>query len=291
MKKTQIAIISILLLSLLLQACGPDAQAAIQTGVAATQEIAALQTQLAEAQVGGGEAQGDAAPAEEQEPGDPDVTPTVAYTPTPSTPQITVSQDTNCRTGPASYYGYVTTATSSDVMEVVGVPVDNVDYVIVKDPNNSSRTCWLWTRYADKTKSDFASFNLQQYQTPATPTPSTTPTKTPPPYDWSGTWTFYVVVGGSTDTYTVPVNVSGNTATASFTYNAGAETVNMTGSISNSGQNWSGTYTDTGGPNGSFQFQLKSGNTNQFVGNYDSGAGAWCGARSGASAPSPCLGP
>jgi hypothetical protein len=219
------------------------------------------------------------------------VTPTVTYTPTPSTPQITVSQDTNCRTGPASYYGYITTATSSDVMEVVGVPVDNVDYVIVKDPNNSSRTCWLWTRYADKTKSDFASFNLQQYQTPATPTPSTTPTKTPPPYDWSGTWTFYVVVGGSTDTYTVPVAVSGNTATASFTYNAGADTVSMTGSLSNGGQNWSGTYTDTGGPNGSFQFQLKSGNTNQFVGNYNSGAGAWCGARSGASAPSPCLGP
>jgi hypothetical protein len=289
MKKTQFAILGILMLSLLLQACDAATAAAIETGVAATQEIAALQTQLAEAQAGEGEAPENEAPAQEQEPGDPDVTPTVTYTPTPSTPQITVSQDTNCRTGPASYYDYVATAKTSDVMEVVGLPVENVDYVIVKDPTNSSRTCWLWTRYADKARLDFPSFDIELYQTPITPTPSTTPTKTPPPFDWSGTWTFYAVGGGGTDTYTVPVNVSGNTATATF--NFGAETFNITGSLSNGGQNWSGTYTDAGGSNRTFQFQLKSGNTNQFVGNLDSGAIALCGSRGGASQPSPCLWP
>jgi hypothetical protein len=290
MKTTSIGITLLLLCSLLLQACG-NAQTAIQTGVAATQQIAELQTQAAGAQSSGTEDQEAQEPQQAEEPSqeeeeaapqEPTETPTVTQTPTPDVAQITVRENTNCRTGPAKYYGHVTTVNDGQTAEVVGLPVDNVEYVIIKNPNGSG-TCWLWLQYADKDRSDFAAYNLQKYQTPATPTPSATAT---PEFSWAGTWTVFI---DGTPGVSATFSVSGNSVTSSFAYLG--ETVTINGTISNNGQNLSGTYVTTAPSNGSIQFQIKSGNRNQFVGNYDGGGGEWCGARSGASKPSPCQGP
>lgn len=299
------AVLSIYAASLLvLSACmgNVDTQSAIETGVAQTQQISELQTQAAGA--GGGLAEETPAPPSDQDDqseGDgeaPAVDPTdtatstqtatETLTPTPETPTITLSQNTNCRTGPAASYGFVTTVNAGQPMEVVGVPADPTvsQYVVVKNPNGAGN-CWMWLRYADK--SDFSAFGLQTYNTPPTPTPTFTPT---PSFDWGATWTFYAGASGAYETYVVTVSVSGSTLSGSFNY-GGGDTVAFTGTISADQQTASGTYTDSAGPNGIFQWQIKSGNINQFVGNgavsgstYD-----WCGAKNGASQPSPCLWP
>ena len=96
-------------------------------------------------------------------------------------PQVSVSQDTNCRTGPAIYYDYVTTVTTGMVLDVVGVPADaNItEYVLVSNQSISNPLCWLWLRYADN--KDYSTYALPSFNTPATPTPSNTPTKTATP--------------------------------------------------------------------------------------------------------------
>jgi hypothetical protein len=96
-------------------------------------------------------------------------------------PQVSVSQDTNCRTGPAIYYDYVTTITTGMVLDVVGIPADaNVtEYVLVNNQSVSNPRCWLWLRYADN--KDYSAYELPTFQTPATPTPTSTPTDTATP--------------------------------------------------------------------------------------------------------------
>lgn len=288
-KKVVLALIVVLVLAL--SACSAATQSAIATGVAQTQQISQLQTQAA----GGGNAaaeapqsgdaaatEGDTATAEETP--TPSNTPKDTNTPTPDTPMISVSQNTNCRSGPSVSYGYSTTVNAGVLLEVVGVPSDATvtEYVIVKKPAGESGNCWLWTRYADKT--DFSAYNLQQYNTPATPTPTYTPT---PSFDWSGTWN--INVGGPI--YTMVLNVSGNTLSSTFVY-AAPDSVSLVGTISSDGQTASGNYTDTNGPPGTFQWKIKSGNINQFIGSANSGATfAWCGAKNGASIPSPCQWP
>ncbi len=166
-----------------------------------------------------------------------------------------------------------------DVLEVVGVPVDNVDYVIV-NYGSGSATCWLWLRYADKT--DFSAYDLPKYETPATPTPTFTAT---PDFDWNATWTIWV----ASDTYTVTITESGDTISGTFDV-GGGDTVSISGSLSDNRQVASGTWVHSTVGTGTFQWQIKSGNKNQFVGN-NNGTAQWCGAKHGASQPSPCMWP
>ncbi len=295
--KTISRMLTLLLVLALLAACnGVDAQSAIETGVAQTLQISELQTAAA----GGGNNQTEVQDQSQEQSTDSGSdtgdaatetsTPTITSTPTPDVPTITLSQDTNCRTGPAVYYGYVTTVAAGVQMEVVGVPsISSVaaDYVIVKNPNGSGN-CWMWLRYADN--KDFSSYGLQSYNTPPTPTPTLTPT---PAFDWSGSWTIYVDDGaGGYNTYSMSVSVSGNSASSTFPY-GGGDSVTLSGSLTNGLQNWAGSYTDTAAPGGTFQFKIKSGNSNQFIGSGVLGGTTyeWCGARSGASQPSPCLWP
>ena len=287
MNKT-ISILMLTLMSIMISACSASNQSAIETGIAQTLQISQLQTQAA-----GGENSAADIPQEPADGGDasvpeeatpvPSDTPENTSTPTQDIPMVSVSQNTNCRTGPAVYYGFVTTLNTGINVEVVGVPSDpsETEYVIVKNPSGSG-TCWLWTRYADKT--DFAAYNLQQFNTPATPTPTFTPT---PSFDWSGTWTMWIVGFGP---YNANFNVSGNNMNSVFTTSAD---VTLSGTISGNQQGLSGTWSTAAPDDGTFQFQIKSGNLNQFVGSYvDSGITyEWCGAKNGASAPSPCQWP
>lgn len=272
------------LFSLLLSACGRgDTQSAITTGVAQTQQISQLETAAA---AGGAAAQDPGnAPDSGAEGQDgtplPSDTPTITLTPTPDIPQVSVSQNTNCRTGPAVYFGYVTIINVGQLIEVVGVQADGNDYVIVKNPNGSGN-CWLWLRYADKT--DFSVYNLPSFDTPPTPTPTYTPT---PSFDWNGSWQFWV---GGLNFVDVSVTQSGNTISGSFLL-GGGDTISFSGTLSESFQVATGTWENSSGPTGTFQWQMKSGNLNQFVGNGDGGSDEWCGAKNGASKPSPCLWP
>jgi len=189
-----------------------------------------------------------------------------------------VSTDTNCRTGPAAAYGYKTTVNPGQTLEVVGVHAQGSDYVIVDYGNGA--TCWLWLRYADKT--DFSAYDLPAFNTPATPTPTYTPT---PSFDWNGSWTFWT----SATTFATTFSVSGNSISGTIP----SENVTFNGTISSNGQNVSGTWSDPGDA-GTFQWQVKSGNLNQFVGSGTSGGGGtfeWCGTKNGASQPSPCKWP
>jgi hypothetical protein len=276
MKSNKKILVLALLLSMALAACGggTDTDSVIATSVAQTQQISALETAAA----GGSANQGDDnadAPADATEL--PTETPTITETATPDIPQLTLSQATNCREGPAVYYGYITTIQAGELMQVVGVHAQGNDYVIVD--YGSGNSCWLWLQYADKT--DFNGYGLTAYNTPPTPTPTFTPT---PSFNWNGTWIISVEDEGD---FPMPVTQTGDSISGSF--DAGGQLVSITASLSADYQVATGTWS-TDSNSGPFKWQIKSGNPNQFVGSGDPGK-FWCGAKNGASQPSPCLWP
>lgn len=265
------------LFSTILAACAPGqtSESAIQTGIAQTLQIAQLETAAA----GGGQ--------QSDEPSNtplPTDVPAATAVPTSSIPTTTVSQNTNCRSGPSQFYTLITTVQVGQVVEVL--QTFSSSYVVIRNPNGSG-DCWLWLQYASNT--NFSSFNLPQATQPPTPFPTSTATPTTVPYDYNGTWNTYV---GGVTLRVVTLSKSGNTVTGGYVYPGGS--VFITGTLSNGGRTLTGTWDDDSngaGVDGNFVWQIKEHNTNQFVGNYGGGAGAWCGARSGASTPDPCMGP
>ncbi len=75
----------------------------------------------------------------------PASTSTVAPAATPSTPTLTVSSATNCRTGPGANYDLVLTFQPGATADVVGKYTAS-NYWIIKTPTGG--TCWLWGAYA-----------------------------------------------------------------------------------------------------------------------------------------------
>jgi len=94
-------------------------------------------------------------------------TPEPSFTPTLGAPKIKVSVDTNCRTGPGKVYDFVGALVVGQEADVVGLPEDTRDYVVIQNPSSPGK-CWLWTEYA--TVSGDTS-NLPKYDIPFTPTP------------------------------------------------------------------------------------------------------------------------
>lgn len=278
MKRQHIALLFVAS-ALLLQACGAgvDTNALVNTAVAQTAQISQLQTAAA----GGGQAQATntvaGVPSSTPLPGD---TATPSFTATSSIPFVSVSQNTNCRTGPSQFYGLVTTITTGQQVEVL--KTFSGSYVVVRNPNGSG-DCWLWLQYANTT--NFASYNLPAATQPPTPAPTATPT---PSFNWAGNWNAYMEDGVSVYTASMSCSVSGNNITCNATLNPGALPYTFSGSISGNLQTAGGTFTGSGGASGDWDAQIKSGNLNQFIGNLDSGTWSFCGARSGSSLPSPC---
>lgn len=72
---------------------------------------------------------------------------TAPLTTTASTVTLTVSQNTNCRSGPSQAFNEVGSLAPGQVAEVIGKDIfDN--YWIIKLPDGSGKTCWLWGQYA-----------------------------------------------------------------------------------------------------------------------------------------------
>lgn len=118
------------------------------------------------------------APAGPQDTATPQFTATPGPTETPSIPQVTVSTDTNCRTGPGVVYDNIGALFVGQVGTVVGKN-SSTGYWIINNPGKTG-TCWLYPQYATVSGN---TANLQEYSIPPTPTPTatSTPTQTPTP--------------------------------------------------------------------------------------------------------------
>jgi hypothetical protein len=94
-------------------------------------------------------------------------------------PEVTVSADTNCRTGPSTDFEVVLTMHPGASAPVIGKYTPG-DYWIISNATGGS--CWLWGKYATVT-GDTGS--LPDYPAPAAPSAQPTkekkPTKTPAP--------------------------------------------------------------------------------------------------------------
>ena len=138
MKIRHLLILLLVAGALLLQACGASTDAAVATGVAQTQQISDLQTAAAGGGGGGG---GEIASNTPLPPGLPTDTPTITLTATSSTPYVSVTTDTHCRSGPRVDYTLLTTILVGEQVVVLAT-FPGADYVVVQRPGGSG-SCWL----------------------------------------------------------------------------------------------------------------------------------------------------
>ncbi len=97
----------------------------------------------------------------------PQFTATPEFTATPSVPQVSVTTNTNCRTGPGVVYDLLGGLNIGQTAEVVGKS-SSTGYWIIKLPG-SNTICWLFPQHATVSGN---TANLPEYPVPATPTPS-----------------------------------------------------------------------------------------------------------------------
>jgi SH3-like domain-containing protein len=278
MKTRQTLIFLIVLSALLLQACGANAQAAIATGIAQTQQISELQTEAA----GGSQA------SQQDQAGGAEASNVVAV-------EVTTARDINMRAGDSTAYGVMTVIPANETVTVTGVDEDGSWYQI----EYHGAVGWISAIY---TSGDV---------------PADMPIVTPPAQannggngggnggggggggggndnggdkiDWSGNWNMSF---DSDLVQSVHIVQSGNSISGLFVY--GSNTVTFSGTLSPDQQGVIRTWTSSAiGDGWPFEWQFNSGNTDQFVGNgtYGSSSFAWCGSRAGASMPTPCFGP
>ena len=98
----------------------------------------------------------------------PSFTPTPTFTFTPSIPTVSVSTNTNCRTGPGDSYAIVGLLEVGKTAEVVGRTYDGGSWII-RLPSNPTIVCWLWSGYATVSGNWKA---LPVVTPPPTPTPT-----------------------------------------------------------------------------------------------------------------------
>ncbi|MEW6093515.1 MAG: SH3 domain-containing protein [Chloroflexota bacterium] len=97
----------------------------------------------------------------------PSNTPLPTLTYTPQVPMVSVSVDTNCRTGPGQPYDIVGVLHVGETAEVVGQAPYGGSWII-KNPDGAG-TCWLWDQYATVIGD---TQGLPIYDIPPTPTPA-----------------------------------------------------------------------------------------------------------------------
>lgn len=126
---------------------------------------------------------------------------TAASTPITGAVTVTVSQNTNCRTGPSQDFKDIFALTPGQTAEVIGKNTLN-NYWIIKIPDGSGKTCWLWGKFAT------VSGDTTALAEAVTPTPSGGQ-KPLAPVITSSTVNCYNAGGGDQD-YEVRVNWKDN---------------------------------------------------------------------------------
>jgi hypothetical protein len=102
----------------------------------------------------------------------PSLTPSFTPSPTSSVPMVSVSLDTNCRTGPGLVYDQIGVLLVGESAVIVAQEQTG-DYWIIENPDRAG-TCWLWAEYATIT-GNVSGLPLLTPPASPTPTPSNTP--------------------------------------------------------------------------------------------------------------------
>ena len=202
--------------------------------------------------------------------------PTITLTSTLEVPMVSVSENTNCRTGPDKAYDYVGALMKGEQAEVVG-QFQGGEYWIIKNPDRSGE-CWLWAYYSTVTG---PTAGLPFYDQPATPTPG---------FYWEGTWSVSTGIVGDpfNMVYSMTATVNGKEYNATLDYGDGTFEY-FTGTISDDYLSVSGTF-PAGAMQGSFSFYAVG--SDQFNGNTTAMvAFSMCGSRNAAAFPVPCYQP
>jgi uncharacterized protein YraI len=110
---------------------------------------------------------------------------TITITPTYSVPILTVTESTNCRTGPGEEYQIIVTYTTGRELEIVG-RYDPGNFWLVKSNESPNGTCWLWGEFVDITGSYWAVPSV---------TPPATATSAPPRAPVIDEWHFFCDAG------------------------------------------------------------------------------------------------
>lgn len=98
----------------------------------------------------------------------PSLTPSITLSLTPEKVMVSVSIDTNCRSGPGTAYDILGMLPVGQSAEVIARSVYN-DNWIIKLPSNPAITCWLWGYYAMVVGD---TVGLPALDPPPTPTPA-----------------------------------------------------------------------------------------------------------------------
>lgn len=100
------------------------------------------------------------------------LTPTFTFTPTftltSSVPRVSVSVETNCRSGPGTVYGILGVLRVGETAEIVGRDLGEGNWII-RLPSNPAIICWVWRNYATTTGDTGP---LPVFTPPPTPTPA-----------------------------------------------------------------------------------------------------------------------
>jgi len=110
----------------------------------------------------------------------PTNTPEPTLTPTLGGVWLAVQENTNCRSGPGSMFGFLGLINAGQQVEAVGRSTVS-DYYYIKNPTNYSDYCWLWSRYSTIAGNTGI---LPVFTPQPTPSPVVTPTNTKAPADF-----------------------------------------------------------------------------------------------------------
>ena len=123
----------------------------------------------------------EATPSSTFTPGPPTFTPTAsltatpAFTPTSPVPLISVSVNTNCRSGPGKVYDMEGALLVGEIAEVYGRDPTN-NYWYIRNPDADPQFCWVWGKYATLIG---PALLLPAFTPPPTPTATLTPVPSP----------------------------------------------------------------------------------------------------------------
>ena len=108
-------------------------------------------------------------------------TPSITVSPTTDKAMVSVSQSTNCRSGPGTTYEWLGALNPGQEVEIFGKDPSGSSFYI-KNPTNQSGFCWIWITFATVTGDTAA---VPVYTPMPTPTPAKTSTPTTPPIDFN----------------------------------------------------------------------------------------------------------